>query len=95
MHRIDSEGNKEGQFYDGDPSGTDIENATVLNAPWLNSVQEEICNVITADGSKLNKGDHAQLIETIRRYLNPAIKAVNDLVKKLKYDDEIQLLKEI
>ena len=95
MHRIDTDGNKDGKFYDGDPSGTDIENATVLNALWLNSVQEEICNVITADGSKLNKKDQTQLIETIRRYLNPAVRVVNELVKKLKYDDEIQLLKEI
>ena len=95
MHRIDTEGNKEGQFYDGDPSGTDIENATVINAPWLNSVQEEICNVITADGTKLSKESQNQLMEAIRRYLNPAIKAVNALIVAGRYEEEIEKPKEI
>lgn len=94
MHRIDTEGNKNGKFFDGDPSGTDIENATVINAPWLNAVQEEICNVITADGSNLKKEDQTQLIETIRRYLNPAIRTLNTIIEKL-YKDEIETLQEI
>lgn len=89
MHRIDTEGNKNGKFYDGDPSGTDINEATVLDASWLNAVQEEICNVIGAGGNKLNKNDHTQLITAIRSFINPAITAINQLIVAGQYENEI------
>ena len=95
MHRIDTEGNKNGKFYDGDPLGTDIKEATVLDASWLNAVQEELCNVIGVDGTKPVKGDNAQLIEAIKRYLNPAIAAINQLIVKGQYENEITKPKEI
>lgn len=94
MHRIDTEGNKNGKFYDGDPSGTDIKEATVLDANWLNAVQEEICSVIRADGSKLKKENHTQLLETIRKHLNPVVKTLNIIIDKL-YTGEFEKLKEI
>ena len=94
MHRIDTEGSKNGKFYDGDPSGTDIDSATVLSADWLNAMQDEICSVITADGRKLRKEDSGQMIEIIRDYLNPVIKAVNLILTDLKYN-EVAKLKEI
>jgi Chaperone of endosialidase len=39
--------------------------ATIVDAEWLNMVQEEICYVITANGMTLNKGDRTQLRQAI------------------------------
>ena len=53
--------------------------ATIVEAEWLNMVQEECCNVVTADGtlpaSTLNKGARNQLLLGIRREINDAIGA--------------------
>jgi hypothetical protein len=39
--------------------------ATIVDAEWLNMVQEEICYVITANGMALNKADRTQLRQAI------------------------------
>ena len=84
MHRIDTEGNKDGRFYDGDPSGTDINGATVLDASWLNAVQEEICGVITSGGVKLEKGKSGQLGEAVEKTISKRLESVTNDISKIK-----------
>ena len=63
MHRIDSDGNDNGQFREGNPQIG--QGGTILDAPFLNAVQEEICRVIEGAGMALDKGDHTQLLTAI------------------------------
>ena len=60
MYRIDGETEVDGKFVDYDGN-----NGTVLSAAWLNSLQEEICQVITGAGNKLDKEINVQLLEAI------------------------------
>lgn len=66
MHRIDAAGYAAGNlFTDGNPStGTP---ATVVDAAWLNGVQENIAKVIEAAGITLSKGDDNQLKTAIQQ----------------------------
>ncbi|NRA46885.1 MAG: hypothetical protein HRU09_18200 [Oligoflexales bacterium] len=92
MHRIDTEGNKEGKFYDGDPASTDIKEATVLDASWLNAVQEEICKIITENGIELKKGENYQLGQAIGKAiehkLQPYKEAINKILSVVKREIE-------
>jgi hypothetical protein len=65
MHRIDAAGFAAGNlFTDGNPStGTP---ATVVDAAWLNDVQENIVGLIAAAGIALSKGDYTQLLTALR-----------------------------
>jgi hypothetical protein len=64
MHRIDSRGaTLDNKFTDGDV--TQGIPATVVDAEWLNSVQEEIVGVISAAGIGLDKNNNSQLIAAI------------------------------
>ena len=83
MHRIDTQGNKKGRFYDGDPSGTDIKGATVLDASWLNAVQEEICGVISSGGMKLEKGKNDQLVAAISQIIRGRISEYDEERSKI------------
>jgi hypothetical protein len=58
-----------GYFTIGDP-GT--KNATIVDADWMNSVQEEIINVISGAGIPLVKGTMNQLETAIRSYIFPS-----------------------
>lgn len=56
-------GTQDGRFQEGDlildrP-------ATRVTADWLNSIQSEICNVITSRGIELNPKDESQLLKAI------------------------------
>lgn len=64
MHRIDAPGYAVGNtFTDGNPStGTP---ATIVDAAWLNDVQENVAQVIEASGLTLSKGDYTQLLKAI------------------------------
>lgn len=66
MHRIDGPGaTNDNKFSEGDPAnGT---RATVVNAEWLNSIQEEIAQLIEDKGVVLSKGNSTQLQEALRR----------------------------
>lgn len=59
MHRIDEDGNVDGQFTEGDPALG--QQATRVGADWLNAVQEEICNLLEANDVELNKEANNQL----------------------------------
>ena len=64
MHRIDAAGAAPGNlFTDGNPStGTP---ATVVDAAFLNDVQENLAQMIEAAGIVLSKGDYTQLLKAI------------------------------
>ncbi len=77
MHRTDAEGHVGNQFSDGDrllgiPG-------TVVDAAWLNAVQEEICNLLTQRGVVLAKGTNTQL----RDAMKPALAAAWGTVRSL------------
>jgi hypothetical protein len=62
MHRTDAARNVANLFVDKNPSaGT---RGTVVDAAWLNAVQEEICNFIEDLGGTLVKGTNTQLLTT-------------------------------
>lgn len=56
MHRIDTQGHQQNRFSDGNPTDPTGETGTIIDASWLNAVQEEICGVIEALGGKPCKG---------------------------------------
>ena len=56
MHRINTSGSVSGAFNDGNPAIG--QQATVVDAAWLNSVQEEIVAVIVGAGLVLGNHDH-------------------------------------
>lgn len=63
MHRIDSEGNVNERFSDGQPEiGV---KGTQVTADWLNDVQENIAYLIESAGLTLEKGNYAQLANAI------------------------------
>lgn len=60
MHRIDTNSAIDGNFADKNVA-LGVE-GTVVDASWLNSVQDEICNVIKSAGKTLDKNDDTQLV---------------------------------
>lgn len=64
MYRIDSRGaTADGRFTEGNPTtGTP---ATVVNASWMNAVQDELVNVVQGGGLTLDKADNTQLHDAI------------------------------
>lgn len=63
MHRIDTDGHVNNRFVDEDASS--FRQATVVDAAWLTSVQEEIVHVIEEAGIALDKSDRSQLFAAI------------------------------
>lgn len=64
MHRIDASGYAAGNvFTDGNPA-TGVP-ATVVDAAWLNNIQETLAQTIEAAGLTLAKGDYTQLIKAL------------------------------
>ncbi|VVO19823.1 hypothetical protein PS712_04140 [Pseudomonas fluorescens] len=65
MHRIDGAGaTVDNKFTEGDPVGG--VQATVVTAPWLNDMQEELMSVLNAAGIAPVKGTQDQLLKSIR-----------------------------
>lgn len=64
MHRIDANGNIDNLFSNGNPqTGTP---ATVVDADWLNGVQEDLISAIEAAGLTAAKGNHAQILAAMQ-----------------------------
>lgn len=63
MHRIDADGHVANLFVEGDPGIG--QQPTQVDSEWLNSVQEEIVNVILDAGLALSKPDQDQLSAAI------------------------------
>lgn len=70
MHKIDTPTAHNGSFVDPTP-GVGV-SGTVVDASWLNAVQNEICYVITSAGMSLNKNDNQQLFKAIQDILDAA-----------------------
>lgn len=86
MFRIDSSGNDNGKFTEGDPLAVPPRMPTVISADWLNSVQEEIASVIENAGVVLSKSDNSQLLfALVRLFFNTSVKAVDtgDLLEQI------------
>ena len=67
MHYIDAADNLAGQFQGGNANiGL---KGTVVDASWLNAVQDEICNVITKSGNPLVKTSQTQLYTAVKNTL--------------------------
>lgn len=75
MYRIDSRGATiDGRFTEGNPtSGTP---ATVVNAQWMNAVQDEIVNVIAGAELDLDKNNSAQLLAAISKLATAQVRAL-------------------
>lgn len=66
MHKINTDtATSGGEFTDGD-EGQAIP-PTDLNAAWFNSVQRELCNIVTEAGSSLDPSNDAQLWAVLKR----------------------------
>lgn len=77
MHRTDADAaTVDNKFTDGNPA-TGAQ-ATVLGAKWLNSVQEELCNVVESAGITLSDASDNQLLMALRRLVGTTIYAVGD-----------------
>ena len=93
MDRVNSPGHivvdGKRQFYDGDPHPQPDRPATVLQAEFLNSVQDEICGFIESEGIELNALKKDQLKKAIRKTLmaqvNPTITALRKVITVLGY----------
>ena len=71
MDRINTKGTIEvdgkRMFYDGDPHSEPAKPATILNASWLNGLQESICHLIESQEIKLAEGDSTTLAKAVTK----------------------------
>ena len=66
MHKINTEtATQNGEFTDGDELQSIA--PTDLNAAWFNSVQRELCNVVTEAGGSLDPSNDAQLWAVLKK----------------------------
>lgn len=66
MHKINTEtATQNGEFTDGDELQSIA--PTDLNAAWFNSVQRELCNIVTEAGSSLDPSDDTQLWAALQK----------------------------
>lgn len=63
MHRIDGDGHVGNLFTEGNPAIPQV--ATQVTDDWLNDMQENVCEAVTAAGIALVKGDYFQLREAL------------------------------
>lgn len=63
MHRIDSAGNVNSLFVEGNPQAG--QRATAVSADWLNDVQENLVAILEQAGVVPAKGEPAQLYDSI------------------------------
>jgi len=68
---ITSTATPEGEFTDGNVAGG--VNPTLLMALWFNTIQRELCNVVTGSGGELDPNNFTQILEAIRRVAQGAI----------------------
>lgn len=66
MHKINTDtATSGGEFTDGD-EGQAIP-PTDLNAAWFNSVQRELCNIVTESGGLLDPSNDAQILAVLKK----------------------------
>lgn len=81
MHRIDTDGNMDNRFYDGDSTGPNRKEATVIDAAWLNAVQEELCHLIEHMGGQLSKQKNDQLVDSVGMRIISMERRISELEK--------------
>ncbi len=84
MHRIDTAGNEDGLFQDGNPQAG--QQGTVMDADWANAVQEEIASVIEGAGMELDKGEHDQLKDAIAAMIATAAASARPVGEVVQID---------
>lgn len=93
MHEITGATAVNGHFVDG----TSTQSGTIVSADWLNTVQDEICNLITSTGIALNSDtsdDKKQLIAAINKINeNLSSALLGQINLKLSIDDFNNTLK--
>lgn len=70
MHRIDEDANVNNLFAEADPGTGAL--GTRVGAPWMNDVQENLCQFIEAMGFTLSKGNYTQLRDAVLALLGKA-----------------------
>lgn len=66
MHKINTDtATSDGEFTDGD-EGQAIP-PTELDASWFNTVQRELCNVVTGLGTALSDSNDSQILQALKR----------------------------
>lgn len=85
MHKIDTSTAVDGNFVDPVPAQGGL--GTVVDADWLNAVQNEICNAITATGITLSKTANNQLLSALQLFADNASHRTA-LPSTLAYDDQ-------
>lgn len=94
MHRIDTAGaTGDNKFTDGNP-GTGTQ-STVVDAAWLNDVQENIVKVILDAGVSLTKGRNADLKDAISAMIAAASGTVPDATETVKGKVELATAAEV
>ena len=94
MDRINSEGTIEvdgkRMFYDGDPHSEHAKPATILNASWLNGLQESICHVIESQNIELSERDSTTLQTAIDKMITEKMNQLNQSIKAMEVKMEKQ-----
>lgn len=72
MHKIDTEtAGENNTFVDRDPTANPPVDGTDLNAAFFNTIQEELCNIVTGFGGTLDDSegfqDNSQIFEVLQR----------------------------
>ena len=72
MHKIDTEtAGENNTFVDRDPTANPPVDGTDLNAAFFNTIQEELCNIVTGFGGTLDGSegfqDNSQILEVLQR----------------------------
>lgn len=63
MYQIDSAGNVAGHFTNGTPG---VQAPTIVDADWLNAVQDELTNIVESAGIALDKEDSTQVLQALK-----------------------------
>ncbi|MCB4615286.1 hypothetical protein [Enterobacter asburiae] len=82
---ITSTATPEGEFTDGNVAGG--VNPTLLMALWFNTIQRELCNVVTESGGTLDPKDFTQVVEAIKRIAGSELDGKGFLVASKNLSD--------
>lgn len=83
MHKIDTDTAVNSEFTDGVPESG--QPATRLNAKWFNTIQRELCNIVTKAGMGLSESDDSQVLNAI------LVHAVAEILGDKSHDGTLKL----
>ena len=90
MDRINTEGTKvidgKRMFYDGDPHSEPAKPATILNASWLNGVQESICHLIESQEVQLKAGDYSTLETAVTKMITNKTNQIEAAIEAMELE---------